>query len=81
MVPRAGVEHISQGLNGEKRTIYSLRHTCIMYRLLYGEDIDVISLARNARTSEEMIDRFYASQLTGEEGIGMLQSRIKRGKK
>ena len=71
---------ISQGLNGEKRTIYSLRHTCIMYRLLYGEDIDVISLARNARTSQEMIDRFYASQLTGEDNIGMLQSRRKRGK-
>ena len=49
-----------------------------MYRLLYGEDIDVISLARNARTSQEMIDRFYASQLTGEDNVGMLQSRRKR---
>jgi hypothetical protein len=72
---------LAKGLKGEKRTIYSLRHTCIMYRLLYGEDIDVISLARNARTSQEMIDRFYASQLTGEDNVGMLQSRRKRIKK
>lgn len=67
-----------EGLKGEKRTIYSLRHTCLMYRLLYGENIDVITLARNARTSQEMIDRFYASQLTGEQNIDMLQSRRKR---
>ena len=70
---------LAKGLKGEKRTIYSLRHTCIMYRLLYGEHIDVIDVcARNARTSQEMIDRFYASQLTGEDNVGMLQSRRKR---
>ncbi|NVM76362.1 hypothetical protein FHW83_002157 [Duganella sp. SG902] len=46
---------------GEERTIYSLRHTCIMHRLLEGDKIDVLTLARNARTSDEMIERFYAS--------------------
>ena len=70
--------NLSEGVNGERRTIYSLRHTCIMYRLLYGDNIDVITLARNARTSQEMIDRFYASQLKGEDNIGMIQSRRKR---
>ena len=70
--------NMRDGLKGEKRTIYSLRHTCLMYRLLYGENIDVITLARNARTSQEMIDRFYASQLTGEDNIDMLQSRRRR---
>ncbi|MGC6452301.1 MAG: hypothetical protein ACON31_00105 [Candidatus Puniceispirillaceae bacterium] len=69
---------MSEGVNGETRTIYSLRHTCIMYRLLYGDSIDVITLARNSRTSQEMIDRFYASQLKGEDNIGMIQSRRKR---
>ncbi|MDC1135502.1 hypothetical protein OAT45_02225 [Alphaproteobacteria bacterium] len=69
---------LGEGVNGDRRTIYSLRHTCIMYRLLYGENIDVITLARNARTSQEMIDRFYASQLKGEDNIGMIQSRRKR---
>ena len=44
---------------------------------LFGDNIDVITLARNARTSQEMIDRFYASQLKGEDNIGMIQSRRK----
>lgn len=70
--------NLREGLHGEKRTLYSLRHTCIMYRLLYGENIDVITLARNARTSQEMIDKFYASQLIGEDNVAMLQSRRKR---
>ena len=70
--------NLSKAAKGEDRTMYSLRHTCIMYRLLYGEKMDVITLARNARTSPEMIDRFYAAQLKGEDGVGMLQSRKKR---
>ena len=60
--------------NGEARTLYSLRHTCIMFRLINGEGIDPIKLARNARTSVEMIDRFYAKHLTAEMNITQLQS-------
>jgi hypothetical protein len=71
---------LGKGANGEDRTIYSLRHTCIMYRLLYGEKMDVITLAHNARTSPEMINRFYAAQLSGEDNIGMLQSIKRTGK-
>ncbi len=63
-----------KGPRGEERTIYSLRHTCIMHRLLEGDNIDLLTLARNARTSVEMIERFYASQLTGEMNIDSLQS-------
>lgn len=33
--------------------------------------------ARNARTSVQMIERFYASSLTGEMNVDMLQSRRK----
>jgi len=62
------------GAQGEARTIYSLRHTSIMYRLLEGDNIDLLTLARNARTSVEMIERFYASKLTGEQNIDMIQS-------
>ncbi len=60
---------------GRHRTLYSLRHTAIMFRLLYGEGIDLLTLARNARTSVAMIEKFYASNLTAEMNIGMLQSR------
>lgn len=60
---------------GRPRTLYCLRHTAIMFRLLYGQGIDVLTLARNARTSVQMIERFYASALAGEMNVGMLQSR------
>jgi hypothetical protein len=69
----------AQGARGEERSLYSPRHNCIMYRLLYGEGLDLLTLARNARTSTEMIERFYASHLEGEMNIEMLQSR--RGEK
>jgi len=71
---------MAQGPNGESRTIYSLRHTCIMYRLRYGDYIDPLTLARNARTSPDMIDRFYAAQLKGEDNIALLQSRRRRSR-
>jgi integrase len=68
----------AKGPAGEERTIYSLRHTAIMFRLLYGSGINTLALARNARTSVEMIDRFYAKPLSGEMNIAMLQSRRDR---
>ena len=69
---------LRKAAKGEDRTIYSLRHSCIMYRLMYGDGMDVVTLAHNARTTHEMIDRFYASQLTGENNIQMIQSRRSR---
>lgn len=68
------------GPRGEERTIYSLRHTCIMHRLLEGDKIDVLTLARNARTSVEMIERFYASKLNGEMNIEAIQSLRRKSK-
>jgi integrase len=58
--------------SGEKRSMYSLRHTAITFRLLLG-DVDTVTLARAARTSAEMIDRFYAKHLTAEMNIEKLQ--------
>lgn len=46
-------------------TLYSLRHTAIMYRLI-NSDIDSLALAKNARTSQAVIERFYGSHLTTE---------------
>jgi hypothetical protein len=63
------------GQEGQTRTLYSLRHTAITFRLLYGKGIDLLTLARNARTSVEMIERFYSSNLTAEMNIEMLQSK------
>ena len=69
------------GSKDEERSLYSLRHTCIMFRLLYGEGLDLLTLARNARTSPEMIDRFYARHLSAEMNIDVLQSKRRRQKK
>ena len=47
----------------------------IMFRLMFGRTVDTLTIARNARTSPEMIDRFYAAPLQGEMNIGELQSK------
>jgi integrase len=71
------LEHTGLKLNphGNPRSLYSLRHSAITFRLLYGQGIDLITLARNARTSVEVINNHYASTVTGEQNIAMLQSR------
>ncbi|MPZ32330.1 MAG: site-specific integrase [Rhodospirillales bacterium] len=46
---------------GNTRTSYSLRHTYICIRLMEGADI--YQIAKNCRTSVEMIEKFYASHL------------------
>lgn len=47
--------------DGNVRTAYSLRHTYICVRLIEGADI--YQVAKNCRTSVEMIEQFYASHI------------------
>jgi integrase len=47
--------------DGKPRTAYSLRHTYICMRLMEGADI--YQIAKNCRTSVEMIERHYAVHL------------------
>lgn len=47
--------------DGNRRTAYSLRHTYICLRLLEGADI--YQIAKNCRTSVEMIEKYYAVHL------------------
>ncbi len=46
---------------GNARTAYSLRHTYICLRLMEGADI--YQVAKNCRTSVEMIEKYYASHI------------------
>lgn len=46
---------------GKPRTAYSLRHTYISMRLTEGADI--YQIAKNCRTSVEMIEKYYASHI------------------
>jgi len=68
VVVKAGVSG-----EGEKHTLYSLRHSAIMFRLLLG-NVNTLQLAKNARTSQAMIEKFYASRLTNLMGIDELHS-------
>src|SRR6202023_4326743 len=47
--------------DGNRRTAYSLRHTYICIRLMEGADI--YQIAKNCRTSVEMIEKFYAAHI------------------
>ena len=68
------IAHLKNTPTGEPRTLYSCRHSAIMFRLTMGESIDLLTLARNARTSVSMIERFYAKPLQGEMNIDKIQS-------
>lgn len=46
---------------GNRRTAYSLRHTYISLRLTEGADI--YQIAKNCRTSVDMIEKYYASHI------------------
>ncbi len=62
IVKESGIEVTTD----KKLTLYSLRHSSIMFRLTLGQ-VDTLTLARNARTSQAMIDKFYASHLTTQQ--------------
>ncbi len=47
--------------DGNRRTAYSLRHTYICLRLMEGADI--YQIAKNCRTSVEIIEKYYASHI------------------
>lgn len=52
---------LKQDRDGKPRTAYSLRHTYICLRLMEGADI--YQIAKNCRTSVEMIEKHYAAHI------------------
>jgi integrase len=63
----------------QRRTAYSLRHTYICMRLMEGADI--YQIAKNCRTSVEMIEKFYASHLKNTLDASAINVRKDRLKK
>lgn len=65
---------------GNDRTSYSLRHTYISMRLMEGADI--YQVAKNCRTSVEMIEKYYASHIKDRLDAGAInvKKRKKRAK-
>ena len=64
---------------GQSRTAYSLRHTYICLRLMEGADI--YQIAKNCRTSVEMIEKYYASHLKNTLDATAINVRRKKAKK
>jgi integrase len=61
---------------GSRRTAYSLRHTYICFRLLEGADI--YQIAKNCRTSVEMIEKYYASHIATTLDTSLINVRRKK---
>lgn len=62
---------------GNPRTSYSLRHTYICFRLMEGADI--YQIAKNCRTSVEMIEKFYAAHIKNMLDASAINVRRGRG--
>ena len=51
-------------ISGSHHTMYSLRHTAICMRIILSEGkVNIFNLAKNAGTSVDQIERFYARNL------------------
>lgn len=61
---------------GNAHTFYSLRHTYISMRLMEGADI--YQIAKNCRTSVEMIEKYYASHIKNMIDASAVNVRKKR---
>lgn len=66
-------EGLRQDREGKNRTSYSLRHTYICMRLLEGADI--YQIAKNCRTSVEMIEKHYAAHLKNSLDASAINTR------
>lgn len=65
--------------DGNRRSVYSLRHSYISFRLLEGANI--YEIAKNCRTSVEMIEKHYAVHLKNRINAGETNRRSAKPKK
>jgi integrase len=74
-------ENLKADREGRPRTAYSLRHTYICLRLMEGADI--YQIAKNCRTSVEMIEKYYAAHIKTQldaAAINVMKSKPKKKK-
>ena len=72
-------ENLRFDREGNRRTPYSLRHTYICLRLMEGADI--YQIAKNCRTSVEMIEKYYASHIASSLDAAAINVRRPRKRK
>ena len=68
---------------GRARSLYCLRHSALMLRLLKSDGLDLLTLAKAAGTSVAMLERFYLSHHAPAMKLAALQSfrRHEQGEK
>lgn len=71
--------NLKRDRDGNVRTAYSLRHTYICLRLMEGADI--YQIAKNCRTSVEMIEQFYAAHIKNTLDAAAINVKKPRKKK
>lgn len=69
---------LKEDRDGQLRTAYSLRHTYICLRLMEGADI--YQIAKNCRTSVEMIEKYYAAHIKNTLDTSAINRRRPRRK-
>lgn len=62
--------------DGNRRTLYSLRHSHISFRLMEGADI--YQIAKSCRTSVEMIEKYYTTYLKNQLDAAAINVRRQR---
>jgi hypothetical protein len=68
LLHEAGIKH--DPFTKQDHTVYSLRHTAICMRIILSEgQVNIFNLAKNAGTSVEQIERFYARNLPLSAGM------------
>ena len=63
---------------GQKHTTYSLRHSALCFQILKSGGNDLFGLAKNARTSVMMLEKFYLTHLSPQLPEFTKQLRTKR---
>ena len=62
LLDRTGLKH--DPVTDSDRSVYSLRHTAICMRIILSHgQVNIFNLAKNAGTSVNQIERFYARHL------------------
>ena len=74
------VEHanLEQDQFGNTHTTYSLRHSSLCFQILKTGGNDLFGLAKNARTSILMLEKFYLSHLSPQMPLFTKSLRTKR---
>jgi hypothetical protein len=75
LVQRAGLETDAYG---QSHTTYSLRHSSLCFQILKTGGNDLFGLAKNARTSVLMLEKFYLTHLSPQMPEFTRQLRTKR---